>query len=24
MSRLSALDPARVYFAHDHAVWIPG
>jgi N-acyl homoserine lactone hydrolase len=24
MSRLSELDPARVYFAHDHAVWIPG
>jgi N-acyl homoserine lactone hydrolase len=24
MSRLSALDPSRVYFAHDHAVWIPG
>jgi N-acyl homoserine lactone hydrolase len=23
MSRLSSLDPARVYFAHDHAVWIP-
>jgi N-acyl homoserine lactone hydrolase len=20
---LQALDPARVYFAHDHAVWIP-
>jgi N-acyl homoserine lactone hydrolase len=24
MSRLSSLDPARVYFAHDHAVWVPG
>jgi hypothetical protein len=24
MSRLSALDPSRVYFAHDHAVWVPG
>jgi N-acyl homoserine lactone hydrolase len=24
MSRLSVLDPARVYFAHDHAVWMPG
>jgi N-acyl homoserine lactone hydrolase len=24
MDRLAALDPARVYFAHDHAIWIPG
>ena len=24
MARLQALDPARVYFAHDDAVWIPG
>jgi N-acyl homoserine lactone hydrolase len=23
MRRLSALDPSRVYFAHDHAVWLP-
>jgi N-acyl homoserine lactone hydrolase len=23
MSRLHSLDPSRVYFAHDHAVWIP-
>jgi N-acyl homoserine lactone hydrolase len=23
MSRLRDLDPARVYFAHDHAVWMP-
>jgi N-acyl homoserine lactone hydrolase len=24
MNRLSDLDPSWVYFAHDHAVWIPG
>jgi N-acyl homoserine lactone hydrolase len=24
MNRLTELDPSRVYFAHDHAVWIPG
>jgi N-acyl homoserine lactone hydrolase len=23
VSRLRDLDPARVYFAHDHAVWVP-
>ncbi len=23
VSRLCDLDPARVYFAHDHAVWVP-
>ena len=23
ISRLRDLDPARVYFAHDHAVWVP-
>lgn len=23
VSRLHGLDPARVYFAHDHAVWVP-
>ena len=23
VSRLRNLDPARVYFAHDHAVWVP-
>ena len=23
MSRLQELDPARVYFAHDHSVWVP-
>jgi N-acyl homoserine lactone hydrolase len=24
MSRIRSLDPAQVYFAHDHAVWVPG
>jgi N-acyl homoserine lactone hydrolase len=23
LDRLQQLDPARVVFAHDHAVWLP-